>query len=75
MKLVEYSKISLDIHEEVNLQSQLLHDMEMDMDKSDNLLNKTIKKLQIMMKQQSSSWMWVIILFLILTIIYLYSRF
>ncbi|KAI8929285.1 hypothetical protein BC831DRAFT_444587 [Entophlyctis helioformis] len=65
-------QVSLDISTELEYQKTLMHDMEDDFGKTGGILGSTMRRLRIMAKTQTGSWMWLLMLFVGAVILYIY---
>ncbi len=67
--------ISLDIETELLYQKQLLNDMDSEFDQGLGLLGNTMAKVKHLIRTQTGSWMWIMLLFIVCVMGYLYFRF
>ena len=67
--------ISLDIETELQYQKRLLLEMDGQFGDSQNLLTASMNKVKHLIRTQTGSWMWIMLLFIVFVIGFLYSRF
>lgn len=67
--------ISLDIETELTYQRQLLTEMDGQFDDSQGLLAASMAKVKHLIRTQTGSWMWIMLLFIVCVMSYLYFRF
>ncbi|KAI8906432.1 hypothetical protein EDD86DRAFT_210709 [Gorgonomyces haynaldii] len=65
-------EISLEIGTELEYQNRLLNDMDDQATSAMDVLGNTMKRLMVMARTQTSSWMWLLLLFIIGVVAWIY---